>query len=169
MLYALEKNPENKDELIEAIRKRGIGFELTDGLRSLTTNEKPQRRRTAANSGRIGTAPPKSDGGKIARRKRSGGSFEQSARSDSWRRSKKCRILSSNNKSRVLPLMPERIIFAISTAWSSPSAIAPNGTRRISEFYRSTAFCRTNPTVKTKLRRSRRNKFDGRICDGSWR
>lgn len=36
MLYNLEKDPDNKAILIEAIRTRGIGFELTDGLRSLT-------------------------------------------------------------------------------------------------------------------------------------
>ena len=36
MLYSLEKNPNVKDDLIEAIRKRGIGFELNDGLRGLT-------------------------------------------------------------------------------------------------------------------------------------
>ena len=39
MLYVLEKNPGKKDELVEAVRKRGIGFELTDGLRSLTTSK----------------------------------------------------------------------------------------------------------------------------------
>ncbi len=39
MLYALEKNPGKKDEVVEAIRKRGIGFELTDGLRGLTRSK----------------------------------------------------------------------------------------------------------------------------------
>ena len=39
MLYALEKNPATKDELVETIRKRGIAFELTDGLRSLTRSK----------------------------------------------------------------------------------------------------------------------------------
>ena len=39
MLYVLDKNPGKKDELVEAVRKRGIGFELTDGLRSLTTSK----------------------------------------------------------------------------------------------------------------------------------
>jgi hypothetical protein len=39
MLYVLEKNPGKKDELVEAIRKRGIGFELTDGLRGLTRSK----------------------------------------------------------------------------------------------------------------------------------
>ena len=39
MLYVVEKNPAKKDELVEAIRKRGIGFELTDGLRGLTRSK----------------------------------------------------------------------------------------------------------------------------------
>lgn len=39
MLYDLQKNPGKKDEIVEAVRKRGIGFELTDGLRSLTTSK----------------------------------------------------------------------------------------------------------------------------------
>ena len=39
MLYVLDKNPGKKDELVEAIRKRGIGFELTDGLRGLTRSK----------------------------------------------------------------------------------------------------------------------------------
>jgi len=36
LLYDLQKNPGNKSALIEAVRVRGIGFELTDGLRGLT-------------------------------------------------------------------------------------------------------------------------------------
>ncbi|CAN5496190.1 hypothetical protein BH10ACI1_BH10ACI1_22480 [soil metagenome] len=36
MLYDLQKSPNNKPVLIEAVRTRGIGFELTDGLRGLT-------------------------------------------------------------------------------------------------------------------------------------
>lgn len=36
MLYELEKDSDNKAALIEALRKRGIDFDLTDGLRSLT-------------------------------------------------------------------------------------------------------------------------------------
>ncbi len=43
MLYDLQKIPKKADELanelIETIRTRGIGFELTDGLRSLTTSK----------------------------------------------------------------------------------------------------------------------------------
>ena len=34
-LYQLQRNPDTRDELMEEIRKRGIGFQLTDGMRSL--------------------------------------------------------------------------------------------------------------------------------------
>lgn len=39
MLYETEKNPQAKQNLIDAIRRRGIGFVLTNGLRSLTTSK----------------------------------------------------------------------------------------------------------------------------------
>jgi hypothetical protein len=39
MLYELQKNPGMADELIQVIRTRGIGFELTDGLRGLTVSK----------------------------------------------------------------------------------------------------------------------------------
>lgn len=39
MLYDLPKNPGKAGELIELIRTRGIGFELTDGLRGLTRSK----------------------------------------------------------------------------------------------------------------------------------
>ncbi len=39
MLYDLQKNPGKRDELVETVRRRGIGFELTDGLRGLTTSK----------------------------------------------------------------------------------------------------------------------------------
>jgi hypothetical protein len=34
-LYQLQRNPDTRDELVEEIRKRGIGFPLTDGMRSV--------------------------------------------------------------------------------------------------------------------------------------
>jgi hypothetical protein len=37
LLYELEKNPQKKDAVIETLRKRGIAFQITDGLRSLTS------------------------------------------------------------------------------------------------------------------------------------
>lgn len=39
MLYDLQKTPAKKDEVVEAVRVRGIAFELTDGLRGLTTSK----------------------------------------------------------------------------------------------------------------------------------
>ena len=39
MLYSLQVNPASKDLLIQAIRKRGIGFTLTSGLRGLTISK----------------------------------------------------------------------------------------------------------------------------------
>jgi len=38
-LYALPRNPQKRDELIEEIRRRGIGFQLTDGMRSLVATK----------------------------------------------------------------------------------------------------------------------------------
>ncbi len=39
MLYDVQKNPGKTGELVEAVRTRGIGFDLTDGLRGLTTSK----------------------------------------------------------------------------------------------------------------------------------
>ncbi len=39
MLYALQKNPSGRAEIVAAIRQRGIGFELNDGLRGLTRSK----------------------------------------------------------------------------------------------------------------------------------
>jgi hypothetical protein len=38
-LYELQKNPLAIDELIADVRRRGIGFEVTDGMRGLTTSK----------------------------------------------------------------------------------------------------------------------------------
>ena len=38
-LYSLQKNPGGRQELIEIIRRSGIGFEMTDGLRGLTRSK----------------------------------------------------------------------------------------------------------------------------------
>lgn len=37
LLYDLEKNPQKKEEVVGAVRRRGIAFPITDGLRSLTS------------------------------------------------------------------------------------------------------------------------------------
>lgn len=39
MLYALQKDPSGKVDIIEALRKRGIDFVVTDGLRDLTRSK----------------------------------------------------------------------------------------------------------------------------------
>ncbi|MBC7910135.1 MAG: hypothetical protein H7Y30_06525 [Pyrinomonadaceae bacterium] len=39
LLYQIPKQPEKKEETIEAIRRRGIGFPLTDGMRSLVASK----------------------------------------------------------------------------------------------------------------------------------
>lgn len=39
MLYALQKDPSTRSSVIDALRKRGIDFQLTDGIRSLTRSK----------------------------------------------------------------------------------------------------------------------------------
>lgn len=39
MLYALPKNPAGKAELVDALRRRGIAFTVTDGIRGLTRSK----------------------------------------------------------------------------------------------------------------------------------
>jgi hypothetical protein len=39
MLYSLERNPATKADVIASLRKRGIGFVLTDGVRGLTRSK----------------------------------------------------------------------------------------------------------------------------------
>lgn len=39
MLYSLQKAPSGKADIVEALRKRGIDFALTDGIRSLTRSK----------------------------------------------------------------------------------------------------------------------------------
>ena len=39
LLYMLPRNPSMRDELVEDIRRRGIGFPLTDGMRSLVATK----------------------------------------------------------------------------------------------------------------------------------
>ncbi len=65
MLYASERDQSKKDELIESIRRRGIGFVLTSGLKGLTatksrndaelkrTLEEADRRRENPNVGQL--------------------------------------------------------------------------------------------------------------------
>src|ERR1041385_5905005 len=79
LLYQLPRNPAMRDELIEQIRKRGIGFPLTDGMRSLVstksgndallrrTLEEAERRRVNPTAS---TLPPESEGAELLERTR---------------------------------------------------------------------------------------------------
>src|SRR5438067_11041502 len=39
LVYQLPSHPEKRDEVVEEIRKRGLGFPLTDGLRSVVASK----------------------------------------------------------------------------------------------------------------------------------
>ena len=39
LVYQLPKHPQLRDEIVEEIRNRGIGFPLTDGMRSLVATK----------------------------------------------------------------------------------------------------------------------------------
>ena len=79
LLYQLQRNPETRDEVIEEIRKRGIGFQLTDGMRSLVatksgndsllrrTLEEAERRRV---NPAASTLPPETEGKELLERTR---------------------------------------------------------------------------------------------------
>jgi len=79
LLYQLPKNPEKRDEIIEEIRRRGIGFPLTDGMRSLVatksgndpvlrrTLEEAERRRVNPTASRL---PPEAEGSELLERAR---------------------------------------------------------------------------------------------------
>ncbi len=71
LLYQLPKHPETKDKLIDDIRKRGIAFPLTDGLRSLVATKSgndPALQRTLAEADRrranpvVASLPPTAEG-----------------------------------------------------------------------------------------------------------
>ena len=71
LLYQLPRNPEVREEMIEQIRKRGIGFPLTDGMRSLVATKSgndSQLRRTLEEAERrrvnptASTLPSETDG-----------------------------------------------------------------------------------------------------------
>ena len=79
LLYQIQRNPSTRDELVEQIRTRGIGFPLTDGMRSLvatksgndavlrrTLEEAERRRLNPAGS----TLPPSTEGTELLERTR---------------------------------------------------------------------------------------------------
>ena len=79
LLYQLPRNPEMRDEIIEQIRKRGIGFPLTDGMRSVVatksgndallrrTLEEAERRRVNPTAS---TLPSENEGNELLERTR---------------------------------------------------------------------------------------------------
>jgi hypothetical protein len=79
LLYQLQRNPETRDEIVEEIRKRGIGFQLTDGMRSLVatksgndallrrTLEEAERRRVNPAASAL---PPGTEGNELLERTR---------------------------------------------------------------------------------------------------
>jgi hypothetical protein len=79
LLYQLPRNPQMRDEIIDQIRKRGIGFPLTDGMRSLVatksgndallrrTLEEAERRRVNPTAS---TLPSENEGNELLQRTR---------------------------------------------------------------------------------------------------
>jgi hypothetical protein len=79
MLQQLPTHPEQRDELVDAIRKRGLGFPLTDGFRSLVatksgndallrrTLEEAERRRLNPVTAAL---PPEADGAELLEKTR---------------------------------------------------------------------------------------------------
>ena len=79
MLYMLPRNPQMRDELLEEIRRRGIGFPLTDGMRSLVSTKSgndPLLRRTLEEAERrrvnptASALPSETEGGELLDRTR---------------------------------------------------------------------------------------------------
>lgn len=79
LLYQLPRYPQKRDEIVEEIRKRGIGFPLTDGMRSLVatksgndalirrTLEEAERRRVNPTAS---TLPSENEGNELLERTR---------------------------------------------------------------------------------------------------
>lgn len=79
LLYQLQRNPTVRDDLIEQIRTRGIGFPLTDGMRGLVatksgndavlrrTLEEAERRRVNPTASKL---PPETEGKELLERTR---------------------------------------------------------------------------------------------------
>jgi hypothetical protein len=79
LLYQLPRHPETKDKLVDDIRKRGIAFTLTDGLRSLVATKSgndAMLQRTLAEADRrrsnpvVASLPPTSEGLQLLERTR---------------------------------------------------------------------------------------------------
>ena len=60
LLYGLQKNPASKAEIIDALRRRGIAFVLTDGVRGLTRSKGGNDDELKRAARRSGSAVPES-------------------------------------------------------------------------------------------------------------
>lgn len=79
LVYQLPRHPEKRDEIVEEIRRRGIGFPLTDGMRSLVATKSgsdPLLRRTLEEAERrrvnptASALPPTTEGNELLERTR---------------------------------------------------------------------------------------------------
>jgi hypothetical protein len=79
LIYQLPRSPEMRDEIVEQIRRRGIGFPLTDGMRSLVATKSgndPLLRRTLEEAERrrvnptASALPPETEGKELLERTR---------------------------------------------------------------------------------------------------
>lgn len=79
LIYQLPRSPEMRDEIVEQIRRRGIGFPLTDGMRSLVATKSgndPLLRRTLEEAERrrvnptASALPPETEGRELLERTR---------------------------------------------------------------------------------------------------
>src|SRR4030095_4813264 len=79
LVYQLPRHPEKRDEIVDEIRRRGIGFPLTDGMRSLVATKSgndPLLRRTLEEAERrrvnptASALPPATDGDELLQRTR---------------------------------------------------------------------------------------------------
>lgn len=79
LLYELPRSPEKRDEIVEEIRRRGIGFPLTAGMRSLVATKSgndPLLRRTLEEAERrrvnptASSLPPETEGSELLERTR---------------------------------------------------------------------------------------------------
>jgi hypothetical protein len=100
MLYGLQTDPRSKTEIIDALRRRGISFPLTDGIRGLTRSKggnDEELKRSLRGSG----ASSKRPGGFKASADRRGFRVHRKKRERRLSRlSRRCRTSSSSNSSR---------------------------------------------------------------------
>ncbi|MEJ7700315.1 MAG: hypothetical protein WKF71_11810 [Pyrinomonadaceae bacterium] len=165
MLYDLQKTPAKKDEVVEAVRARGIAFELTDGLRGLTTSKSrndAELKRALEEAERRRQNPTTA---KLPTEKESTRNFSESARSDSGggRRNAGFRRQTAN---RALRRLRRNEQFSQSRPSGRRRQLSRERSGRLPSFVGQRHHSKQR-AVKIKLRRSRRHKLDRRIRNGS--